>query len=44
MWLVKEHRSEVHSLTFSPDGRFFASADVGGTVLLWEPAVSRTPR
>ena len=44
MWLVKEHRNQVHSLTFSPDGRFFASADVDGRVFLWEPATSRTPR
>ncbi|MDE0635889.1 MAG: sigma-70 family RNA polymerase sigma factor [Candidatus Poribacteria bacterium] len=34
--LLTEHTSAVSNITFSPDGRFFASGSKDGTIILWD--------
>lgn len=36
MLLLEGHKSAVYALAFSPDGRWTASGDKGGSVLLWD--------
>jgi WD40 repeat protein len=35
--LLRGHQTEVYPLAVSPSGRFLASGDIGGTVILWNP-------
>lgn len=36
IWSVEGHRSRVHSLSFSPDGKYALSGSMDGTMKLWD--------
>jgi WD40 repeat protein len=38
-----EHASSVRAVCFSPDGKQLASANLDGTVKVWEPATEQAP-
>jgi WD40 repeat protein len=40
---LKGHIGAIHSVAWSPDGRFLASTDSHGQLLLWYPAQSQVP-
>ena len=36
--VVRGHRSQVHRLRYSPDGRLIVASDTDGTVKIWDAA------
>jgi WD40 repeat protein len=43
-FVLRQHERPVLAIAYSPDGRRLASADEGGTVLLWEPGAGQPRR
>lgn len=41
---ILPHLKEVWDVDFSPDGRFVATADIGGTLKIWDPETTRQIR
>ena len=42
--VVRGHRSQVHRLHYSPDGRLIVASDTDGTVKIWDAATFREVR